>query len=52
MIKFQFHTVLPLMTLSQLCDTGVKIPKVYCQLYVGVIGGHMVCYLELELEMT
>ena len=41
-IKFQSDTIHPFLntskTLSELCNTGIKVPGIKCKVYLGVIG--------------
>ena len=49
-IKFQSETIHPVLnvskTLSELSNTGIKVPGVKCQVYLGVIGIKMMGNIE------
>ena len=48
--KFQSDTIHPFLnaskTLSELSNTGIKVPGIRCQLYLGVIGIKMMGNIE------
>ena len=48
-VKFQFHTIHPLLNISKLSKTGIKVPLVKCWKYFSVVGIQMVDDMEIML---
>ena len=55
-VEFQFHTIHPLLntvkTLGELSKTGIKVPMVKFQIYLGVISIQMVSDIEAGNDIT